>query len=261
MTSVDEIGRFRSFRADVAAPTPMIVAKARRELRAVGQSPLTGRGWRVRSRRTLAVAIAVTCLLGTAGTLAASGVFGDGILSGSSAPPENDAALRALFPPYHIGHATQLAKNERRKLFGARTASGGYCFSATSPVDPKAEGGHCVSKDESRRLDAGDTVAFSMSGWSAGGYAPGASEVHISGAGIEETIPVRQNGWWVGVAQIPDMPRLVRLQRLPSGKDRDSVIATSIGPDGEVLGRDPLMLVAVARAQDGRFIGIGFAPD
>jgi hypothetical protein len=205
-------------------------------------------------------ALVLVCLLGAAGALAASGVFGDGILNGPSAPPENDAALRALFPPYRIGHATQLAEFEGRKLFGARTAAGGYCFSATSPIDPKGEGGHCVYKEETRRLDAGENVAFSMSGWSAGGYAPGASEVHVLGAGIDKTIPVRQKGWWVGVAQIPNIERLVRLHGLPDGKDRTSVVAISIAPDGHILGQDPLMLVEVARTQDGRFAGISFSP-
>ncbi|MGZ4308873.1 MAG: hypothetical protein ACXVRV_03405 [Gaiellaceae bacterium] len=258
---MDEIARIRSFRADVSEPSAGLIAAARNQLLAVTRSQRTQGSWSVWSRRTLVVALALVCLLAGAGALAASGVFGDGILSGPSAPPENDAALRALFPPYRIGHATQLAEYEGRKLFGARTGAGGYCFSATSPIDPKAEGGHCVYKAESRRLDAGEAVAFSMSGWSAGGYAPGASEVHVYGAGIDETIPVAQNGWWVGVAQIPDMEGLVRLHRLPNGKDRASVVAASIASDGQVLGQDPLMLVAIARAQDGQFVGISIAPD
>jgi len=213
-------------------------------------------------RRRLAVvsAAAVALLALVAGALAASGVLGGGILNGPSAPPENDAALRALLPPYRIDHATQLAEFDGRTLFGARTAAGGYCFSATSPVDPKGEGGHCVYKDEVRRLNAGENVAFSMSGWSAGGFAPGASEVHVLGAGIDKTSRVGRKGWWVGVAQIPDMERLIRLHGLPDGKDRTSVVAISIAPDGHILGQDPLMLVEVARTQDGRFAGISFAP-
>jgi hypothetical protein len=201
-------------------------------------------------------AIALACLLGGAAALAASGLLGNGILSGPSAPPENDTALRALFPPYHIGRATQLAEYEGRKLFGARTAKGGYCFSATSPIDPKGEGGHCVSADEAHRLDAGGTVAFAMSGDSVGGYAPGASEVRVSGAGVDVTDPVGENGWWLGVAPLPAVDRLHELLR---GKDRAYVVATSIGPDGRVLGRDPLMLVTLMRTNSGRIIGIGMA--
>lgn len=217
--------------------------------------------WSRPSRPMLVAAIALVCLLGAAGALAAAGVLGDGILSGPSAPPENDTALRALFPPYHIGRATQLAEYEGRKLFGARTAAGGYCFSATSPIDPKGEGGHCVYKTEAQTLDAGGTVAFAMSGASVGGYAPGATTVRVSGAGIDLTFPVGENGWWLGVAPLPGMDRMMRLHRLLNGKDRDSVVATTIGPDGLVVGQDPLMLVAVARTSDGRFVGISVAPD
>jgi hypothetical protein len=192
------------------------------------------------------------CLLVTAGALAAAGVLGEGILGGPSAPPENDAALRALFPPYRIGHATELAAYDGRKLFGARTAQGGYCFSATSPIDPKAEGGHCVSEAEARTLDAGGTVAFAMSGSSVGGYAPGATNVHVAGAGIDVTVPVQENGWWLGIAELPRNP-------LPEGQDSALVIATSIGPDGRLLGNDPLMHVTVTRTGAGRVIGFGIA--
>jgi hypothetical protein len=204
---------------------------------------------------------ALVCLLGAAAALAASGVLGVGIFNGPPAPPQNDAALRALFPPLQIGHATQLVEYEGRTLFGARTAAGGYCFSATSPVDPKGEGGHCVSKDEAQTLDAGGTVAFGMSGASVGGYAPGASTVRVSGAGIDATFPVGENGWWLGVAHIPGIERIMRLHRLPNGKEQDSVVATSIAPDGHELGRDPLMLVTIARTNTGRFVGIGVALD
>src|SRR5919108_4002184 len=112
-----------------------------------------GRGRRrrlVRSRRTVVVAIALALLTGAGVALAASALFGSDPLTGPPAPADNDAALRALFPPYRIGHATQLAEYEGRKLFGARTANGGYCFSATSPIDPKGEGGHCISKSEAQ---------------------------------------------------------------------------------------------------------------
>jgi hypothetical protein len=215
----------------------------------------------VRSRRTVVAAIVLVLLIGGGVALAASALFGGDPLTGPPAPRDNDAALRALFPPYHIGHATQLAEYEGRKLFGARTARGGYCFSATSSIDPKGEGGHCVYKAEAQTLDAGGTVAFAMSGASVGGYAPRANTVRVSGAGIDLTFPVGENGWWLGVAPLPGMERMLRLHRLLNGKDRDSVVATSIGPGGEVLGQDPLMLVAVARTTDGRFAGISVAPD
>jgi hypothetical protein len=254
---VDEIGRVRSFRADVREPSTRVFATERKALLSAARSRRRRRSWPLRSRRVLVVAFALVCLLGTAGALAAVGVLGDGILSGTSAPPENDAALRALFPPYHIGRATQLAEYDGRKLFGARTAAGGYCFSATSPIDPKGEGGTCVSKAEAQKLDAGGTVAFTMSGGSVGGYAPGASTVHVSGAGIDLTVPVGENGWWLGIARLP-VERIMRLRRLPNGKDRESVIATSIGSDGEVLGQAELMLVSIARTKDGRFVGVGF---
>jgi hypothetical protein len=254
---VDEIARVRSFRADVLEPSTRVFARERRALLAATRSRRRRRGWPLRSRRILVAALALACLLGTAGALAAVGVLGDGILSGTSAPPENDAALRALFPPYHIGRATQLGEYDSRKLFGARTAAGGYCFSATSPIDPKGEGGHCVSKAEAQTLDAGGTVAFAMSGGSVGGYAPGASTVRVSGAGIDLTVPVGENGWWLGIARLP-VERIMRLQRLPNGKDRESVIATSIASDDEVLGQAQLMLVVIARTKDGRFVGVGF---
>jgi hypothetical protein len=249
---VDEITRIRSFRADVSEPSAQVVAAARGALFVAVDSRPAWRRWAVRSRRTLVVALALACLLGGAGALAAAGVLGDGILSGPSAPPENDVALQALFPPYRIGHATELAESQGRKLFGARTASGGYCFSATSPIDPKGEGGHCVSKAEANTLEAGGTVAFAMSGWSVGGYAPGASSVRVAGAGIDVTFPVGENGWWLGVAELPKNP-------LPNGQDRAQVVATGIGPDGRVLGEDPLMLVTIARTVAGRVIGIGIA--
>jgi hypothetical protein len=252
---VDEINRIRLFRTDVSEPSAQVVSAARDALFAAIDSPPRRRRWAPRSRRTLVAAVAVACLLGCAGALAASGVLGDGILGGPSAPPENDAALRALFPPYRIGHAMKLAEHQGRKLFGARTASGGYCFSATSPTDPKGEGGHCVSKPEARTLDAGGTVAFAMSGWSVGGYAPGATSVRVSGAGIDVTVPVEANGWWLGVAKLAELPK----DPLPDGQDSALVVASSIGPDGRVIGKDPLMLVTVTRTATGRILTIGIA--
>jgi hypothetical protein len=213
-----------------------------------------GRGRRrrlVRSRRTVVVAIALALLTGAGVALAASALFGSDPLTGPPAPADNDAALRALFPPYRIGHATQLAEYEGRKLFGARTANGGYCFSATSPIDPKGEGGHCVSPSESRTLDAGGTVAFAMSGGSVGGYAPGASRVHISGAGIDVTVPVLESGWWLGIAGLPT-------KRRPPFHGAVDVVATSLSSNGRVLGRDPLMRVSVLRPADGWVFGIAF---
>jgi hypothetical protein len=187
----------------------------------------------------------------SASAFAAPGFAGDDILNGPSAPPENDAALQALFPPYRIGHATELVEFQGRKLFGARTAKGGYCFSATSPIDPKGEGGHCVSPSEARTLDAGGTVAFAMSGGSVGGYAPGGSQVRVSGAGIDLTVPVSEKGWWLGVADLPAKP--------PSHfRGPVDVVATSLSPDGRVLGRDALMRISVLKPGAGWVLSIAF---
>ena len=240
-----EITRLRTFRLDVSDPSSEVVAAARSGLLEVIDMRGRPRRSALRSRRALAVAVALVCLLTGAGALAATGVLGGGLLGGPSAPPENDAALRGLFPPYDIGPASTLAEHEGRKLFGARTAKGGYCFSATSPTDPKGEGGHCVSDAEARTLDAGGTVAFAMSGWSVGGYAPGATSVHVAGAGIDVTAPVGENGWWVGVAELPRNP-------LRQGQESAQVVATGVGPEGQVLGEDPLMLVRIARSGSGR---------
>ena len=248
---MDEITRISAFRADAPEPSRHVVAAARSALIASIDSRPTRRRRGVRSCRTLAAAVALACLVGAASALAVAGILGDGILSGPSAPPENDASLQALFPPYRIGHATQLSAYEGRKLFGARTAQGGYCFSATSPIDPKGEGGHCVSTVEARALNAGGTVAFAMSGSSVGGYAPRASSARVAGAGIDVAFPVGENGWWLGVAELPKNP-------LPDGQDRANVVATSIGPDGRMLGEDPLILVTSTRVGPGRVIRIDF---
>ncbi len=235
---MDELVALQSFRVDVAAPSGELVASERRRLLAA-----TARGTRRRRRRILVAAIVAACALGAAGALAATGVIGDGILSGPAAPSENDAALRALFPPYNIGHATELAQREGRTLFGARTAKGGYCFSATSPTDPKGEGGHCVSAAAAHRLDVGKDAAFMMSGWSVGGYSPGADQVHLAGPGVDVTVPVGDNGWWLGVAELPTEKLMEEL------RGDAYVTATSIGPNGDVLAsRQVVSIHTFARA-------------
>lgn len=242
---MDELAVLRSFRADAAAPPAGLTARERERVFA-----------RRRARRpVLVAAVAAACVLGGAGALAATGVLGGDLLAGPSAPPENDTALRNLFPPFHIGHATQLAEYDGRTLFGARTAKGVYCFSATSPIDPKGEGGHCVSRDASKALDAGRSAAFLMSGWSVGGFAPGASDVRLTGMGVDETVPVGANGWWLGIAEVPSFP-----SRLPPDqlKVREGdVIATRIDADGNELGSDPAIHVRIVRFGDGRLAGIG----
>jgi hypothetical protein len=208
----------------------------------------------MRSRRWFAAAVVLALMISGAGAFAATHIVGGGVLNGPSARPENDAALRTLFPPYRIGHATVLGEYKGRTLFGARTALDGYCFSATSPTDPKGEGGHCVSTAEAATLDTGGgpPVAFAMSGSSVGGYAPRATSVRVAGAGIDVTFQVGENGWWLGAAELPKNP-------VPHGQDSALVIATTIGSDGRVLGHDPLMAVKVARNGAGRVISIGIA--
>jgi hypothetical protein len=217
------------FRAGVAAPPVDLIARERARLFSKRRA----------RRRVLVAAVAVACVLGGAGALAATGVLGDGLLAGPAAPPENDAALRNLFPPFRIGHATQLAEHQGRTLFGARTAKGGYCFSATSPTDPKGEGGHCLSAAGNRRLAAGESVSFSMSGWSVGGYAPGAAEVRLTGAGIDETLPVGEKGWWLGVAEVP-------VEKLMDLREDTSVVATRLAPDGDVMSTGPAIHIHTA---------------
>jgi hypothetical protein len=223
---MDELVALRTFRRDAAAPPAQVAAHERERLLAVAARRPQ------RRRRMVVAAIAGACVLGAAGALAATGLIGRGVLSGPAAPAENDAALRALFPPLGIGHATLLAENHDRKLFGARTSRGGYCFSATSPSDPKGEGGHCVSDTTGRRLDAGKDAAFSVvSGSNVGGYAPGAEEVHLEGPGVDVAVPVGDNGWWLGVAEL-------RAEKLMNELRGDAyVTATSIGSDGDVLAR------------------------
>jgi hypothetical protein len=256
---VDELTQLRLFRANAAAPTTEAVAAAKKHLFMRGDPP-SRRGRLLRGRRAFVLTTVLLLLIGLGAAIATAALLGHAPFDGPPAPVENDAALRALFPPYRIGHATQLVESNGRKLFGARTAKGGYCFSAPSPTDPKGEGGHCVSETEARTLDAGGTVAFAMSGWSVGGYAPGATTVRITGAGLDESINVAESGWWIGVARLP-IHRMMRLHHLPDGTDHATVVATGIAADGRETGHDQLMAVNVATTPDGRFIGVGFSLD
>jgi hypothetical protein len=234
---VDEIALLSSFRIDAAPPAPELVARERARLL----------GNRRARRRLVLASIAVACVIGGAGALAATGVLNGDLLAGPSAPPENDTALRNLWPPsiFKIGHATQLAEYDGRKLFGARTAKGGYCFSATSPTDPKGEGGHCMSDAGNRQLDAGETVVVSkLSGGSVGGYAPGATEVQLTGAGKDETFPVGDNGWWLGIVELP-------ARKFMEQQKRAEVFATMIGPDGEAVARLPLICMEAFEGAPG----------
>lgn len=195
------------------------------------RGPSVRRPPRLRAR-LLAVALAALVVLGVGVAIAAT----TDLLQGPPAAPENDRALRQLFPPLDIGPATELASHGERTLFGARTRRGGYCFSATSPTDPRGEGGHCVSDVEARTLDRRGVVAFAMSGSSVGGFAPGAEYVRVSGAGMDVELPVAPAGWWVGEARLPDPP-------LPSGVEQANVVATAYRADGTLSGRDPLLRV------------------
>lgn len=201
-----------------------------------------------RPRRRLLLAAALTVL-----TTAAVGVAlaATGVLQGPPAPPENDAALRHLMPPLGIGPATELASHNGRTLFGARTKAGGYCFSATSPTDPRGEGGHCLSDADAARLDNRHVVAFALSGSSAGGYAPGADSVHVTGAGIDAEFPVAANGWWIGEARLPTPP-------LAPGVESATVVATAGAKDGSVVGRDSLLFIERAEGLAGDVYRIAF---
>lgn len=186
-----------------------------------------------RRRRTFfTVALAAVAVVGVGVGLAT----GTDVLEGPPAEPEHDRALRSLFPPLGIGPATKLVSHGGRTLFGARTKRGGYCFSATSPVDPAGEGGHCVSAAEARTLDRRGVVAVAMSGSSVAGYAPGAASVRVTGASVNVEIPVSPSGWWVGVARLPSPP-------LPADADEATVVATAYTADGAVTGRDPLLRI------------------
>lgn len=202
---------------------------------------------RPRPMRVAAVVLAAVAALGVGVAIAAR----TDILQGTPAPPENDAALRQLFPPLAIGPATELTSHGTRTLFGARTKRGGYCFSATSPVDPKGEGGHCVLDTEARALDRRDVVAFAMSGSSVGGYAAGAEYVRINGAGLDVELPVSAGGWWVGEATLREPP-------LPANVEQATVVATAYGPDGMDLGRDPLLRIRRVGGPAGDVYSIAF---
>ena len=218
----------------------------------LGVEPVTRR-LRTRRRHRLVATAAVVVLALVAGATFAGAMVGigplEGALTGPAAPREKQEAMRDLFPPLKIGPARTLAEYGGRTLFGARTARGGYCFSATSPVDPNAEGGHCVSREEARRLDSRGTVAFAMSGWSVGGYAPGATTVRITGAGLRVTVPVNERGWWIGVARLPDPP-------LPDGVDEAIVIATAFAGDGRPLAADALFHIRRVKGLAGDVFSI-----
>jgi leucyl aminopeptidase (aminopeptidase T) len=81
--------------------------------------------------------------------------------------------------------------------------------------------------------------------------------VRVAGAGIDVTVPVGENGWWLGIAELPEPERL---PDLPEGQDRAYVVATSFGPDGQVLGQDPLMVITVRKNSGGgvTLLSIGF---
>ena len=206
---------------------------------------------RARGRREGRRILVVVALAFLAAVVVGVALAATGILQGSPAPPENDAALRQLMPPLGIGPATELAAHGGRTLFGARTKGGGYCFSATSPTDPKGEGGHCLSKADEATLDDRGVVAFALSGSSAGGYAPGAESVRITGAGIDAEYPVSNSGWWVGEARLPSPP-------LPPGIERATVVATARTGDGAIVGRDPLLLVQHVAGPAGGVYQIAF---
>lgn len=216
--------------------------------------PVTRRS-RVRRRQRITLSAVVVSLVFVGGATVAAGTVGMGplgdALTGPAAPPEKQEALRGLFPPLRIGPARTLAQHAGRTLFGARTARGGYCFSATSPVDPKAEGGHCVSDGEARRLNRGGMVAFAMSGSSVGGYAPGATTVRISGAGLDVMLPVNARGWWIGVAALREPP-------LPDGVAAATVVATAYTGDARSLGTDRLLEIRRLDGLGGGAYSIAF---
>ena len=213
-------------------------------LRAGADARTRATGRRRRVLLAAALALLATAAVGVA--LAATGV-----LQGPPAPPENDAALRQLMPPLGIGPATELASHGGRTLFGARTKAGGYCFSATSPTDPRGEGGHCLSDADAARLDGRRVVAFALSGSSAGGYAPGAESVRINGAGIDAEAPVSANGWWIGEARLLTPP-------LAPGVASATVVATGRAKDGTIVGRDSLLFIDRVEGPGGDVYRIAF---
>ena len=106
-----------------------------------------------------------------------------------------------------------------------------------------------MSSAEAQALDAGTTVAFAMSGWSVGGYAPGATSVRLSGAGIDLSFPVGEKGWWLGEAE------MLR-QTIPLlAADRALVVASGRTDNGSTVGSDPLMRIKLSHSADGRVLG------
>jgi hypothetical protein len=218
-----ELADLQRFRATVSDPEAHLVARARADLkRSIGGAAVAVPRWRGRRVRLL-VAIVALVVTGTG-----LGIAESGVLDGPPAPPVQDAALQRLFPPFGIGHAATLASYGGRSLFGARTASGGYCLSATSPTDPDAGGGHCLSDGYAARLTAGEPISLVLSGWSAAGFAPGARLVRLHGLGVDATVPVASNGWWIGVAEVHPFA-------LPGGATSGEVTATALAADGSTL--------------------------
>ena len=225
---------------DLAAPSRTLapdwsdVVGRSRSIAPPGEEAVERRPW----RRRRGVLLAVGASVAAAAVGVAVAASGD-ILQGPAAPPRYDTALRELMPPLGIGRARELASHDGRTLFGARTRAAGYCFSATSPVDRGAQGGHCVSAAEARSLDRRGFVAFAMSGSSVGGFAPGADSVRVTGAGLDVVVPVSDAGWWVGEARLGEPP-------LPPGAVAATVVATGYTAAGEVVGRDRLLEITRA---------------
>jgi hypothetical protein len=216
---MDEIALLSSFQAHVADPGAATIQAARSAL----TEPLRRR----HSRRLVLAAALGTCALAASGALAAVN-----ILDGPAAPSVNDSGLQNLLPPLGIGHARTLATLAGRTLFGARTKAGGYCFSATSPTDPDAGGGYCLPDPEATRINAHELVGFPISGGTVAGYAPaGATHVRLRGLGLDTTVPVARNGWWVGNASA------VYSLQAPEG----FLTATALDAQGHELASDPVI--------------------
>jgi hypothetical protein len=218
-----ELADLTAFRANVADPDEAAIGIARAGLlRAIERRPSPHR----RARRVaLAVALAVLAIGGSGLALADHGVF-----DGPPAPPAQDAGQQRLFPMLGIGHATTLARYGGRSLFGSRTAAGGYCLSASSPADPDAEGGRCLSDRYGALLAAGHPITIPISGGSVGGYAPGAGTVGLAGLGVDETVPVAANGWWIGAVDLGNVFALSSSER-----NGGEVTATARAADGSVI--------------------------
>jgi hypothetical protein len=218
-----ELADLRRFRSTVADPDGVSIASARGALE---RSIARGTRRRAPTRRAaLAVALVLLAVGGSGLAIADRGIF-----DGPPAPPAQDAGQQRLIPSLKIGHATTLASYGGRSLFGSRTAAGGYCLSASSPTDPDAEGGRCLSDRYGAVLAAGKPITIPISGGSVGGYAPGASTVSLTGLGDAETVPVAPNGWWIGVATLGDLFALPARER-----NGGEVTATLRAADGSIL--------------------------